>query len=280
MLANARSNHFGLILSNFGSTRPASKFGTDCTPGNNTKGSYTQILSATSDATYFLRVCFSSVNVSAQSKNCLVDIGIDPAGGTSYSVLIPNLLASCAGAYGTLGGIYYSFPIYIPAGSTVAVRASVNNATVGTVTTAIQLFGRPSNPEAMRYGTGVVAFGVTAASSSGTAITLGGASEGSYTQIGSATDRALWWWQIGLGINDTTMTAALLHLDLGIGDASAKQLVIQDQLFITTAAEQITSFPTSAPPTYDAPVGALVYARGQHSTTADSNNSVIVYGVY
>lgn len=279
MLHTPYSNRFGTTISNYASTRPAAKLGTDCTPGNNTKGSYSQILTALSDATYYMRVCFSSVGASAVAKNALVDIGIDPAGGSSYSVLVPDLMASCAAAYGTLGGVWYEFPIYIPAGATVATRGSVNSGTVGTITTAIQLFGRPSRPDLLRYGTGVVAFGVTAASSSGTAVTPGGASEGTYTQIGSATDRRLWWWQVGWGINDSTMTAALLHIDLAIGDATAKQTVIQDQLVITTSAELLTSFNPPSP-IYDAPVGANVYVRARHSGTADSSNSAIVYGVY
>ena len=274
-------NEWGLIIESVADgTRPAAAWGTSITPGNNTYGSYVQVLTATSDETYLCRVTLASFFTSAQARDALVTIGIDPAGGTSYTDLIPDLMASCAPNYYSAlpSPTIYEFPIRIPAGATVGAKASVNNGTVGTGRVAVTLFGRPSRPELVKAGTFVQAFGVTAASSSGTAITPGTTSEGAWTQLGSALTVPLWWWEWGVGINNATMTNNNHHVDIGIGDAGNKKIVVPNGIAGETSSETISKLTIGRAGV--GAVGDIVYARIQTGpNAATANMSVMAYGV-
>lgn len=271
-------NEWGLIIESVADgTRPAAAWGTSITPGNNAYGSYVQLLTATIDETYLCRVTINSFTVSAAARDALVTIGVDPAGGSSYTDLIPDLLASCAQIY-SAGHVSYEFPIRIPAGATVAAKASVNNATVGTGRVAVTLFGRPSRPELVKAGSFVQAFGSTPASSAGTSVTPGAAAEGAWTQLGSALTVPLWHWEYGIGVNNATMTNTIHHTDIGIGDASNKKVVIPNGVSIEAAAESLIK--PRAPHYGLGAVGDIVYVRMQSGpNVAVSGMSVIAYGI-
>ena len=281
-MLNTLPNEWGLVIESVADgTRPATTtWGTSVTPGNNAYGSYAQVLTATSDETYLCRIMLSAVGVSAAAKDCLVTIGIDPAGGTSYTDFIVDLSASNAPNIVSLGLLphIYEFPIRIPAGASVAAKGSVNNATVGTIRVAITLFGRPSRPELVKAGTFVQTFGSTPASSSGTAITPGTASEGAWTQIGSALTVPLWYWEWGICINNATMANNMHVIDIGLGDASNKKVVVPNGMAGESASEALAKMTTGRNGL--GTVGDIVYARVQTGpNAATSGMSVIAYGV-
>ncbi len=267
--------------SNVASTRPAAGYGASLTPGNNSKGSYVSLISSATNDVYGVLININSGATSAAGRDIIVDIGVDPAGGTSYTVLIPDLLGSCASTYGLGGGISYYFPIWIKAGSQIAARASVNNATVGTVRVVATVFGKPRDPNRVKVGTYCTAFGITAASSQGTGVTSGTSSEGSWTVLSAATSKPHWWWQLGMGCNDSTMTSALLYgADLSFGDASNKIITVSDRLFhVVSAAEALASQLVMIGCERYAKSGLAVYGRLQCSGTADSALSLAGYAV-
>lgn len=275
------SNAFNWSVGSHQTTRPAAAFGTSVTPGNNTKGSWVSLLAGTSvtQDVFGLLINVNSGNKSAAAKDMLVDIGVDPSGGTSYTVLAPDLITSCAAPYNIgNGGVWYYFPIWIRAGSRIGARASVNNATVGTVRVNVTCFGQPRNRQLIKVGTRIEAIGVTGASSSGTAVTSGTTTEGSWTSLGTLTNPA-WWFQVGMGVNDTTMAALAYHLDVAIGDASNKDIVIENSLITTTTGEQLNNMPNVADVGKYAPAGTNVYGRMQCSGTPDSNLSMVAYAL-
>lgn len=271
-------NEWGLVISSVADgTRPAAAWGTSITPGNNTYGSYVQVLTATSDETYLMRIVLNSFAVTSAARDALVTIGIDPAGGTSYTDLITDLLASCAHTY-TAGPVVYEFPLRVPAGATIAAKASVNNATVGTGNVAIELFGRPSRPELVKAGSFVQTFGSTPASSSGTAVTIGTTAEGAWTQIGSALTVPIWAWEFGIGLNNATIVGNTIHVDLGLGNATSRKVAIPNAYVCTTTVETITK--PAALRTVLGAVGDLVYVRAQCGPgAADTTASFCAYGV-
>lgn len=271
-------DEFQWSVSNVDGTRPAANLGTSVTPGNNTKGSWVQLLTAIAYEAIDVEVRINSGSTSAAARDILVDIGYDPAGGTSYSVLIPDLLGSCAASLTDLGECAYHFPLKIPVGSTVAARAAVNNATVGTVRVIINVKGRPAHPAMHKVGTYVVAVGITSASSSGTAVTPGTTSDGTWTSLGSPS-KAAWYWQMGFGVNDSTMTALCYFGDLAVGDGTNFKTIIKDMLWRTDASERSSFYnPASGCEKYVG-TGGTLYARLQCSTTADASTSVAAYGV-
>lgn len=273
------ANSWNFALSNTDATRPAAGWGTVVTPGTGgTKGAWAQVFTGAQVSTeiFGLLIFINNNSTSATTRNVLVDIGIDTAGGTAYSVKIPDLIGGHA-APTTVGGIYYYFPIYIPAGSSVAVRA------VGTVATtfnvSLRCYGRPRRPDTVVAGTKVTAFGATLASATGTTITAGTTAEGAWTQLGSATPHSIFWWQCGMTCVDTTMTANAHTMDVSVGDATNKDIVLADALAIFTASEQSTMLPAVVQAYDRTPSGQLVYGRIQCSGNADTALSMMAYGL-
>lgn len=278
----ARASEFAWTVSNVSGLRPANSLGATITPAENTKGAWTEVLAA-ADVTrdvFGLFVNFNSNSASTSARDTICDVGVDPSGGTSYAVLIPDLLASCATHLAIGVGHNYYFPIWIRAGSSVAVRASVNNATVGTLRCIMQAWGSPRDARMVRVGTYVVALGITAASSSGTTVVSGTTSEGAWTSLSTGLPRPAWWWQLGMGINDSTMGAnKTYHADLSIGDGTNNRIVVLDQRYsIPDGNETLSDYGTLCNTGYDVSSGN-VYGRLQCSSTPDSALSLAAYGL-
>ncbi len=286
LLVPSGGSDFAWTFSNVSGTRPVSTtWGTSVAQGaSNVKGSWTQILSGAnvSRDVCFVWICISDNGGSGLIRDTLMDIGVDPAGGTSYTVLLPDLLVSYASDIAEGPGINYFFPIRIKAGSTVAARASMNNASVDSFRVMIQIWGSPKRPELTWVGTKCKAYGVTSASSSGTAITSGTTSDGSMTALASAISESPKWWQLGMGVNDSSMTSANIYTaDLGYGSVGTFRLIISDQLFsIPNSTERLWTTGTSDGCFAEVASGGDVVARLQCSGTADSNLSLAAYGVY
>lgn len=281
-----RGQSYGWSFCSIGTTRPAAAVGATVTPAQNTKAgaAWAAVLTGAnlSRDVFGLWINFNSNASTNNARDTIVDVGVDPAGGTSYTVLIPDLLASCASPYvgGHGNGINYFFPIWIKSGSQVAVRASINNATVGTLRCWMRAVGEPLDLRTVRVGYKVRAYGITAASSSGTAVTPGTTSEGSWTQLGTiAADEHPWFWQLGYGANQGTITAVYNSGDLAIGDASNKVIPIEQRIWGGTTTEQIWDSGPDTMGYYQAKAGDLVYGRLQCSGTAYSGTSLAAYGV-
>lgn len=264
-------------------TRPATTFGTTVTPGNNTYGTAVQVGADTVEECWGILIGVNGIGVATVAKDSLTQIGFDFTGGTTFPASPDRfnsieLLTSCAHNYLVGGGVQFYFPLYLPAGTAILARGSTNNATVGTQNVWWTLFGRPKNPETIRRGQYVQALGITAASSSGTALTPGGAAEGTAVSVGTITDNS-WFWEWGVGQNDADMLAAVLHTDILIGSSSGP--VIVENLIHTSAAAEVHTKSSSLPnsPVAGVPAGTEIFARMQNNTTNDAAHSVAVYAV-
>lgn len=273
---------FQWSYSNASATRPSTTgFGTSVTPGTApTFGAWTQVASAANmtQDTYGILLCFNNGATSAAIRNILVNVGVDNAGGTTYLTVIPTLIAGSSSTYGLgTGGIWYYFPLYIPAGSSVALQAT------GTVTTAfnafVQFFGQPRRPEVIRAGSYVDAFGIDLNNARGTTTTLGTTAEGAWTQLGTATTRSYWWWQSCYSAADSTMAAQVIHSDLASGTATFKKILYENQYTSVTGAEQISTLPVFVNSYNNVAVGDIIYVRGQTSGTADTTTGFAAYGL-
>lgn len=261
--------------------RPATTWGTSITPGNNTFPAYTEILGNTAYDCFGIAIFVHTIGSSGAAKDMLLTIGIDHTGGTTYtSCEISNLMCSSAGTLVT-GGIWYYFPLYIPEGSAIAAKMSCSNATVGTGRVGVILYGRPTRPELVRAGAYVDNFGATTASSRGTTITAGTASEGAWTEMTSGTTtRSYWWFQVGWGSFDISLGSAIYAMDLSVGDATNKELVIEDHLIINAGTtEQVVKPFIPGEPTCDVKDGQRIYVRLQCSTTVDTDLSMMAYAL-
>ena len=272
------ASEFTWMASNIFAVRPAAAQGVVVTPAQNAKGAYVTLLTAAEVTTevFMIDVNFNSGGVSTRARDILADIGIDPAGGTAFAVLLPDLLASCASGLDVGPGHNYRFPIRIPAGASVGVRASVNNATVGTLRSYVTVYGRPRDPSLVRAGTFCTAFGIVAASSRGTLVVPGSGSEGAWTAIGSPA-RDHWYAQIGMGVSDATMQDCSYYGDLAYGDAGAKDIIIRDQMWQSASNEMLAGTGCLQPPGRWVKSGNTLYTRLQTDAPGDTNTNMAVY---
>ncbi len=285
IIAPKGAREFGWSFNSIASVRPAAAMGTSVTPNPtaNAKGAWVEIISGAQCArdVFGLYINVNSFGVAATAKDAIMDIGVDPAGGTSYSVLIPDLLVSCASPVNILnGGVHYYFPIWIKAGSSIAASISANAASATAASVNMQIWGSPRNPSQVKVGTYVISAGVVSASSRGTTITSGTGSDGTLTALATAIAKPAWWWQLGMGCNDSTMAAVYYHADLAIGSSTTlNKLVIQNQLWKANANEQLSGQLIAAGCGYHAPAGSNIYGRLQCSGTPDSALSLAAYGL-
>lgn len=283
----AQVDSFSFAADNAGSTYTGTGIGTQITAGgtNHTKNASITSLLAGSVITqdcYWLSIGFIAGSSSTASRRFLTDIFFDPAGGTSWegAPRIPDLLANCPDY--VQGGVWYEFPIYIKNGTSIGARCQAETASA-TVNVIIAVTGRPLRPTMLEAGTRVIAYGVTAASTNGTAVTPGASgSMGSYSASLGTTSRDHWWWQTGVCFTDTSQTAVQYWFDMAIGDANRKYVVQRGILHHNVGTvEQAgrANFSGIYYPAYAQASGANIYVRGVCTGTADSSCSAIVYGV-
>lgn len=266
------SGGFGLIQDNH-NARPAAAQGTTVTPAVGSKGSWAQAIASLTDDCYGLMINISGNNTSGASRNTVVDIGIGAA--SSEVVLIPNLIGGNAQGFTATGsGLWYYFPIFIPSGTRVAIRAQSTVTT--TFSVYIQAYERPLNPAMVKAASYVQAVGVSVPT--GTSVTSGTNSDGSWTLLGTVS-RKCWFWQIGAEIPSSNIThsSVTYALDLAVGDGTNFDILLQNQIFVTTSAEVATMPPIFAGCELAVPAGASIYARGQCSGTAQALN-IAAYG--
>jgi hypothetical protein len=274
------TRQFQKFVSSHGASRPSTTLGASVTPGDDTYGSYATVLAGASvtDDVYGIVLNVNSAATSGSRKDCLVTIGVDAAGGTSFSTLIPDLLCCDAGSYPA--GCWYFFPLFIKSGTSIGAKASVNNATVGTVNVNVILLCNPRRPESIRCGTKVAALGAIDGSNSvGVAITSGTTGEGAWTGLGATLSDDCWFFGLGWDVNSAAMAALSYHVDFAIGDGSNKLVVIQDMLVNTTAAEAAHKGPNFCYGYAEGQAGTTPYVRMQCSGTPDSSLTMMAYGV-
>lgn len=276
------TNEWGLIISSVDGTRPAAAMGTAITPVQNaTNGTYATVLagaSVTQDV-YAIEICVNSVAISAAARDCLATLGFDPAGGTSFTDFV-DLLCGQASFYGggagggVGGGVNFWFPLWLKSGTTIGMRASVNSADLTAINAFVRLYCKPSRPELIWCGQKIEQLGVTTASSTGTAVTAGTTSEGSWTSIGTTT-RDHRFFEFGFGLNDAAMASNAYSVDISVGDATNKKTIALDHT-VTTSTGEASSKPAS-PIWARSKSGDVVYARTQVGPSGSDTHSIAVY---
>lgn len=274
-------NAFLWKFSNY--TTPSATPGTAVTPGaSDAEGSWTQIASAANMAydSCLMFIAVGGGNTTGNAKNHLLDIGVDPAGGTSYAAIISNLVCGQTQAVST-GGDEFVFPIRIKAGSSVAARVQGSNATAGTVRVVATFYGRPTNPEMVPCGSFSETIG-SVSSSNGTSITPGNAAEGSWTSLGTTT-ADLWHWQLGVQVDNGTITAQYTTVDLAYGDATNKEFILEDQHVGFYGTAEIKASILRGRQLVEGyryvPAGSTIYARARCSTSPATGYNVTAIGI-
>lgn len=274
---------YGFKFDNWGAN-PSTTIGTSVTPGaSNAEGSWTQLASGANVAQdcYWIVLHVHGGGTSATIKDQLLDIGVDNAGGSSYTAIISNIICGESAGLSSLAPVReYMFPYFIKAGSSVAGRIQGAAGTAGTVRVGIKLFGQPSAPEMQPIGQYSETIG-TIASSAGVSFTPGNAADGTWASLGT-TSQDMWWWQLGYQVSNTVITAITTYIDLAYGDATNK-ITIQRQMHLGSTSELIGdrmgANMNAAECTCYVPGGSTLYVRGRAQSAPDTGFNAVAIGV-
>jgi hypothetical protein len=281
MLLPAGLSGYAFTYDNWG-TNPTATPGTAVTPGaSNVEGSWTQIASSANIAQdcYWLGLIISGGATATAAKNHLIDIGVDPAGGTSYTAVISNLVCGNSGTV-IQNFRQFTFPYFIKSGSSVAVRIQGSNATAGTVRVMAKFYGQPTNPANVPIGSISQTFG-TISSSNGTSFTPGNIADGSWVSMGTATT-PLWWWQLGVQIDNGTQSAHYTYVDLAVGDVTNKKTILRHFMMSNTSevnGDIAGSQMAFADCYWPVPSGAEIWVRGRNGAAPVSGYNATVIGI-
>lgn len=267
--------------SNLSGTPDAATVGTAFTAGaSNSDGSAVAVLSALAFDCHYLIIGIAGISAAGADAQCLLDVLTDPAGGTSYGSFIDDLVCGHTPVLTDRTGIgcWYHFPIFIPAGSSVAVRArTAHGSNIATGFVVAYAYGDPTRPDMWWCGQKVESLGTNAASSKGTDVTPGNSGvDGSWTTIGTSTYR---YGAVQYGVNGSDGTAAALgyYWELGVGSQAFPGAPKSYRLNTTSEAGIASGL--SQPIWCDVPASTAWQLRATCSGTAEVWNAA-VYGVY
>ncbi len=244
-----------------------------------TKGAWVQLLPATTFDAFLVTVLLAANAAASSDTSALADIGIDAAGGTAYTVLIPNILCGHSGIISAGAGRRSIFEAYIPAGSTVAARFQ-STVTSDVVSANITLHGGVDSRDPFPPRGLVVDYGTATASSSGTtpANALADA-EGAWIEMTSATTRPHQGLTVAVQGSDAAAGNVAFLIDVGIGATSSEVALIEHVVAVTRTNETI--YLGTAHPMFHRPVpeGSRLAVRAQADTNNNQANlDVAVYG--
>jgi hypothetical protein len=275
---------FAHCTSSLDGTTPTNTPGISFTAGaDDADGAAVGVLGALAHDVHFLVIGVGGTSVASGAGNALLDILIDPAGGTSWSSLIDDL---CVGMAASLGsavtfGYWFQFPIWIPAGATVGVRCrTAHTADITTGKVVMTASGSPSRPDAWWCGQKVETLGVDPATSRGTDVTPGNSGAfGSWTSIGAPTTARI--GSIQFSVNGTDAAAANERFHSEIGYGSAKLPGSPTFHHMNTVSEIcLPGAGFGAPIFCDIAAGTQMQARMTANFTSPETQNCALYGVY
>ena len=275
---------FGVVADNWSAGTPTATPGTildDPGADDNVKSATTALIgTGIAQPAYWVVVQVYQTAAAATDTSALLDIMYDPAGGTSWSVLIPNLICGYLAVNANTMGGRYEFPLYVPRGASIGARwqSAVASPAAGTrPRVMVTLYGGPSSP-GFWYGTKVTDIGTDTATSAGLDITPG--STGTYsawTSIGGTSNPSFGFLTIGAQGTATTHTADQYHVQFG---AASTQFPGAQIRFGYSVAEIILPIPTTWAGCFvDVPAGTQLQVRATGSDATSEDPSVALYGV-
>ena len=245
-----------LFANNLPATPSTTTFGTRATSSASihTKGSWAQVVASLPfDAYGFWLVVGGSASATTRTDQ-LLDIGF----GTT--VVVPDLLTG----WRSPNSLY--FPFFIPKGTQVQVRIQALIAS-DTLDCMFFFLGGPALPPHAPY-VGCDAYGVAAASSSGTSHTAGNSgAESSFASLGSTLSRDYSGVLLLVGgiVSGTTMSALAYHFEIGYSSTALAEWYLQ-----TSTSEAVVGPLPALIAEVPLPSGTQLQVRGECSGTAQA----------
>jgi hypothetical protein len=241
-------------------------------------GAAVTCIAALAHDVHHIRLRIGGLGANGLDTNSAGDLLVDPAGGTSWSALINDLVCGMTPIANAAAGmsLSYEFPLFIKAGSSIGWRCKTTGGIEisGQPQIVVEAYGEPSRPEMWWCGQGVETFGISDAK--GTAITSGNASWGSWTSVGSATTRHIKSVTMGINASDAAALAVAYNFEVGY---SSVRLPGSPALWMCTSGVELGAKHAVSNVTCNIPVGTQLQTRGYCSGAPEVHYAAI-YGVY
>jgi hypothetical protein len=259
----------GLLRSQSNIDSGANSYGATVTTGasTSTKGSPAQVIASTNFDAYWIRVLAFNVASTGLLSRCCLDICVGASG--QERVLIPDLIAGMAGAYGTTGQPgpkVWDFPLYIPAGTRLSAQAACDR-TSAAIIVGIYIYGGDGAP-AFRVGTKVTTYGIGTVPGAA-AFTPGTAAWGAWAQVAATTSEDHFAMSPGWQHGTSAANNRVVGISMGIGPAASEKQAGETYLYTTDQLEAIGGPCNSMPHFQDIPAGTRLAIRGASHLTPD-----------
>lgn len=229
-----------------------------------TKGSWVEVSASTAADIGMLTVA-SGTGISAANTSTVFDIGVGAA--SSEVVVVPDILCG----YSTVTTRYINIPVFIPAGSRVAIR--VAGARTSEVTTH-EIRGYSGSLPNITPAAAVSAL-TTISSSKGTTVAGGGSWVELVSSLSAPLSALVWSFS---GDADTTVTGSVADVEIGFGAVASEIAVAQVQ--VTPTSTELFSVQAQAQLPWSIvggpiPAGTRIACRNNTSQSID----VALYGL-
>ncbi len=265
MLGIGRTYSGGNWQSNISATPSTSAPGTTVTASGSihTKGSYTQLISATTYDWFGFWLYTINTGTSGAATDLLVGIAIGAS--SSEQIILPDWMAGWGpGASAGAKGLFV--PIFIPRGTRIAARCQ---ALIASDTVNVLVFGNAGNSGLpCPLFTNCDAYGIDASTSSGTSHTAGNSgTESTDADVGSTTSRPYGAIMIGVASQSSTTTAIAYHWELTIGGITRAEWYTAN-----TTGELVYGPLPPCPTPVSIPSGTQLQVQAEASGTAQAQD--------
>lgn len=249
-----------------------------------TLGTWTSVITAAEFDVFLCGVTIRETFASTVDSSCLVNIGVDPAGGTSYTVEIPGILGAGAAASSGGGGfkVMTWFPCFFPKGSQIA--AQIQGLVISqTAIVGVTLIGGKNRSNPFPHRARIVSYGADTATSGGTVMANAAIdTKGAWTQLGVDTTRRHSGLVVCTAIGNANVTGGRYLIDVGIDPAGGTTFgVVIGDVWAQIASTEVSYMvdPLSCLVGIDIPVGAAIAARAAGSAANIQDDlEVVAYG--
>ena len=242
----------------------------------NTKGSYTEILSAANNtiASDSIVVYVDGSEADAVAR-FLIDISVGGAG--SEVVLINNLHNISNAGVVDITQLAYQFPVSIPAGVRISARCQSDIASETVRVWAVRSSGSLANDSGL---SAVESIGEETADTTGTIVAIGSANTfGSWVEMTSSTSSSIKGIIVEAMKSGVSWGNQRVAYQVGVGGSGNEEIIYSGHQIITSASE--FSHGAASPfVSLNVPSGSRVAIRAQsNSANSDGSLDYIIYGV-
>lgn len=245
--------------------------------GTGSKASWQNVLGALSADAYGVWVQVAKTCLSGTDTSAVLDIGVDPAGASSYSAVLGNILCGYAddsNANNGNGGMQEILvPIKIAAGSTVAISGQTARGTAQAASVRVQVAMGISGAQVLPGTTVCRTIGVSG--TTGTTVTPGNGAWGSWTNIGSTLAANAQAIGIMVQPNGTVVNRDAYRIQIGLSSAA----IGEEKIFKTSSTETCHGIWPPTPIYYDVASGSQLQVRARSIGGSGDTLSVALYAV-